>query len=258
LIEGGEVSGQIPWGVDTSPLLSSWSDPCDKTHWVTSFAALQAEIPISHLAKYEAAQEKKGEPEYEKTDTYHLAQNLLASFLNNPAIAPERWWLDKNIPPLSFTPATPLFGNPNIGAFLLGSWSSTRGTPIQPNALPPNVPTPVSEFPSNNDVLDPQTDTAGSVFYWMFPRGLVNSVDSAASYGLPWRIMDGGFQEFIVEKVSEDTARVTWVMVECADLYPDQSDNSMMNYKKMPWILYELHVLYAQILWYGTLRHLGV
>jgi hypothetical protein len=257
LIEGGEVSGHIPWGVDKSPLLSSWSDPSDKTHWVTSFAALQTDVPISSLENYEKSHDRE-KSDLGKTDTYQLAQNLLAAFLKNPAIAPERWWLDKDIPPLSFTPATPLFGNPNIGAFLLGSWSSTRGISIQPDALPPNVPTPVSEFPLNRNVLDPQTDTAGSVFYWMFPRGLVNSVDKAASYGLSWRIMDGGFQEFIVEKVSEDTARVTWVMVECADLYPDQNDKSMRNYKKMPWILYELHVLYAQILWSGTLRHLGV
>ncbi|KAL2797369.1 hypothetical protein BJX66DRAFT_334988 [Aspergillus keveii] len=257
LIEGGEVSGQIPWGVDKSPLLSSWSDPSDKTHWVTSFAALQTDVPVSSLENYEKSHDRE-KADLGKTDTYELAQNLLAAFLKNPAIAPERWWLDKDVPPLSFTPATPLFGNPNIGAFLLGSWSSTRGISIQPDALPPNLPTPISEFPSNRDVLDPQTDTAGSVFYWMFPRGLVNSVDKAASYGLSWRIMDGGFQEFIVEKVSEDTARVTWVMVECADLYPDQNDKSVRDYKKMPWILYELHVLYAQILWYGTLRHLGV
>jgi hypothetical protein len=237
--------------------LSSWSDPSDKTHWVTSFATLQTEIPISHLANYETFCDK-GEVKSDESDTYHLAQNLLAAFLNNPAIAPERWWLDKDIPPLSFTPASPLFGNPNIGAFLLGSWSSTTGTSIQPDALPLNVPTPVSEFPSNRDVLDPQTESAGSVMYWMFPRGLVNSIDRAASYGSPWRIMDGGYQEYIVEKVSEDTARLTWVMVECADLYPDRNDKSVRDYKKMPWILYELHVLYAQILWYGTLRHLGV
>ncbi|KAL2855656.1 hypothetical protein BJX68DRAFT_264012 [Aspergillus pseudodeflectus] len=258
LIEGGEVSGQTPWGADKSSLLSSWADHGNKTHWVSSFAALQTEIPISSLANYDTFHRNEGEVKSDKSDTYNLAQNLLAAFLNNPAIAPERWLLDKDIPPLSFTPATLLFGNLNIGAFLLGSWSSARRISIQPDALPPNAPTPVSGFPSNSDVLNTRTDGAGTVLYWMFPRGLVNSVDRAASYGMPWRIMDGGFQEFIVEKVSEDTARVTWVMVECADLYPGGSKTSARNCKKLPWILYELHVLYAQILWYGTLRQLGV
>jgi hypothetical protein len=238
--------------------LSSWADHGNKTHWVSSFAALQTEIPISSLANYDTFHRNEGEVKSDESDTYNLAQNLLAAFLNNPAIAPERWLLDKDIPPLSFTPATLLFGNLNIGAFLLGSWSSTKGISIQPDALPPNAPTPVSGFPSNSDILDTRTDAAGSVLYWMFPRGLVNSVDRAGSYGMPWRIMDGGFQEFILEKVSEDTARVTWVMVECADLYPGGSKTSARNYKKLPWILYELHVLYAQILWYGTLRQLGV
>ncbi|KAJ0421476.1 hypothetical protein BJY00DRAFT_282309 [Aspergillus carlsbadensis] len=260
LIEEGEISGQIPWGADKSPLLSSWSDPSDKTHWVSSFAALQTEIPISSLTNYKPFYEKKDEAKSESPDTYHLAQTLLAAFVNNPRIAPERWLLDKDVPPLSFTPSTLLFGNSKMGAFLLGSWSSTRGISIQPpaDALPPNTPTPVSEFPSNSDVLDTRADAACNVMYWMFPRGMVSSIDRAASYGMPWRIMDGGYQEYIVEKVSEDTARVTWVMVECADLYPDESGKSVRNYKKLPWILYELHVIYAQILWSGVLRQLGV
>ncbi|KAL2827285.1 hypothetical protein BJY01DRAFT_255740 [Aspergillus pseudoustus] len=259
LVEEGESVNHTAWGMNKSTTLSSWSDAHNQTHWVTSFAALQTEIPISSLASYEKVI-TKNQTDPEKSDTLYLAQNLLAAFLNGRATGLEPRFLDKDVPPLSFTPGSHLFGqSTSMGAFLLGSWSSLKAISVQPDALPSTPLMPVSAFPSNSDTIDNQADAAGTVMYWMFPRGVVNSLDKAASYGLPWRAMDGGFQEYIVEKVSDETARVTYVMVECGNLYPSESSSkSARDYKKIPWLFYELHVLYAQILWYKMLRQLGV
>ncbi|KAL3458367.1 hypothetical protein BJX64DRAFT_302024 [Aspergillus heterothallicus] len=258
LLEDSEPLSNTAWGMGNSVLLSSWSDANNKTHWVSSFAALQSEVPLSMLANYQSS---PNEPDMKdrREDAHPLAQNLLAAFLNGRATGPEGRFLDEDVPPLSFSPGSHLFGrSTSMGAFLLGSWSSKEEIHVQPSALPSAVPPPVSGFPSNNDILDKKADTAGTVMYWMFPCGLVKSIDRAASRGLPWRVMDGGFQEYIVEKISDDTARITYVMVESGNLYPGNSDQGAENFKKLPWLFYELHELYAQILWYKTLRQLGV
>ncbi|GIJ97912.1 hypothetical protein Aspvir_000018 [Aspergillus viridinutans] len=75
---------------------------------------------------------------------------------------------------------------------------------------------------------------------WIFTCiSSLDAVDKAASYGLPWRFMDGGFQEFIVEKVSDETARVTYISFECSNLHP--GGQSTMDFKMLPWLPYEIH-----------------
>ncbi|KAL2869487.1 uncharacterized protein BJX67DRAFT_379040 [Aspergillus lucknowensis] len=264
LIESGKRTPEIPWGMDNSTVLSPWPGSDDnsssKTHWISSFVALQSDIPISALTNY-ARTHKTDEPNGQAHDTHHLAQTLLAAFVNGRATGPETWLLDKreDLPRLSFSPGTPLFGDPKgVGAFLLGSWSSTRGIAIQPKALPFDSPRPVSEFSSNSEALDTRADAAGTVMYWKASDSLINAVDRAASYGLPWRSMQGGFQEYIVEKLSDETARVTYITIECTNLHPGSNGDAERDYKKLPRLIYELHVLYAQILLYKTLRQLEV
>ncbi|KAF7177803.1 hypothetical protein CNMCM7691_006237 [Aspergillus felis] len=253
LVENGEAVPKSVWGMEKSALLTSWSGG-DKTRWVPSFAALQADVPVSLLAEYGAFHSEKSNAE--KDDAHHLMHNLVAAFLDARSAGPEAWFLDKEVPPLSFAPGSLLFGDQaTMGAFMLGTWSTNRKTSIQPQALGPEAPEPCSEFPSNRDAIqDSPTDTAGAVMYWKFPDGLVRTVDKAASYGLPWRFMDGGFQEFIVEKVSDETARVTYISVECSNLHPGRQ--STRDFKMLPWLAYEVHVLYAQLLWHNTVMQL--
>ncbi|RHZ64943.1 uncharacterized protein CDV56_108624 [Aspergillus thermomutatus] len=252
LVESGEAGPKTVWGMEKSALLASWSGG-DKTRWVPSFAALQADVPISLLAGYGAFH---SEHDGDKDDAHHLMQNLVAAFLDARAAGPEAWFLDKEVPPLSFAPGSLLFGDQaSLGAFMLGTWSTTRETSVHPQALGPKAPEPSSEFPSNRDAIqDSPTDTAGAVIYWKFPDVLVRTVDKAASYGLPWRFMDGGFQEFIVEKVSDEKARVTYISVECSNLHP--RGQSTRDFKMFPWLAYEAHVLYAQLLWHNTVMQL--
>lgn len=254
LVEGtGETTTQTPWGMEKSTLLASWPGG-DKTRWIPSFAALQVEVPVSVLAGYGAFRDNDNDDN--KDDAYHLMQNLVAAFLDARAAGPEAWLLDEAVPPLSFAPASLLFGDQtSLAAFMLGTWSSTRGTFIQPLALPREAPEPSAEFPSNRDVIEgSRTDTAGAVMYWNFPEGMVGTVDKAASYGFPWRFMQGGFQEFIVEKLSDEKARVTWVMVECSNLHP--LGQSTRDFKKSPRLSYEVHILYAQSLLYNAVEQL--
>jgi hypothetical protein len=74
--------------------------------------------------------------------------------------------------------------------------------------------------------------------------------------------MDGGFQEFVVEKISDETARLTYICVECGRLCPDDTGAGELegrkawDFKKLPWLGYELHVLYAQWLLWNTVRRL--
>lgn len=255
LLESGEIVPKPVWGMDKSVLLASWSGG-DKTHWVPSFVALQADIPVSLLAEYGAFQSKKSNVK-EQEDAQVLMQNLVAAFLDARAKGPETWFLDKEVPALSFTPGSLLFGNQaTMGAFMLGSWSTTRKTFIEGlQTLTSEATEPCSEFPSNREAIqDSPIDTAGTVMYWKFPNGLVRAADKAASYGLSWRFMDGGFQEYIVEKVSDETARVTYITIECSNLYP--CGQATRDFKMMPWLAYELHVLYAQILWRNTMKQL--
>ncbi|KAJ5724112.1 hypothetical protein N7488_002147 [Penicillium malachiteum] len=144
---------------------------------------------------------------------------------------------------------------------MFGAWSSRLNDSIQPSALPAGAPIPKSFFPSNEALLanaahDPsQPESAGTVIYWKAPSYLLNAFNKAASYGLPWRVMDGGWQEFIVEKISEDTARVTYITLECYDVHPGGGQETR-SFKHMPWLAYEPHVLYAQSLLIRTVRQL--
>ncbi|KAL5044731.1 hypothetical protein BDW71DRAFT_198841 [Aspergillus fruticulosus] len=119
---------------------------------------------------------------------------------------PEAWLPDEKVPPLSFAPGSLLFGDQaNMGAFMLGTW-----------ILRPDIPEPCSEIPSNGEAIgDRPMGTAGT----------------AASYGLLWRLMDGEFREFIVEK-------------------------STVDFKNLPLLAYGIHVLYAQLLWHQIVMRL--
>ncbi|KAK3335176.1 hypothetical protein B0T19DRAFT_2202 [Cercophora scortea] len=271
----GEPSPKPSWGLESSTLLSSWKHSCDdeddesksdsnrnleNTHWIPSFVALQADVPLAPLAQYRKS-ESKGDPIREDDDdVLSLAEHFLAAFLDARAAGPEAWFLDNDVPPLSFTPGSHLFGNnAGLGAFLLGTWSSspTQSKHFQPPDLPPSVPCPVSEFPSNKAVIlykAGNTAAAGTIMYWKVPEETVRASDRLAAWGPPWRLMLGGFQEFIVEKVSETTARVTYVSVESAHLHP--GGTSKRDFKRVPWVGYRLHVLYAQVLLYKTTRRL--
>ncbi|KAL4899058.1 hypothetical protein BDW74DRAFT_164064 [Aspergillus multicolor] len=257
-------------GAEKSVLLSKWpgvSGPGgaitstaseNKTHWVTSFVALQADVPVKQLEGYgSSTQGQDASPSRVTNDAYGLSRNFLTTFLDARTKGVEAFFLDRDVPQLSFTPGSLLFGRGgSMGAFMLGSWSSSRGLPLHRPILSARTPHPVSDFPSNKSTLCVTTgtapDTAGSLIYWRFPRGFVDTVNEAASYGLPWRLMDGGFQEFIVERISDETARVTYITIECGDMYPGGQEQR--DFKKSPWFMYELHVVYAQVLLWRTLR----
>jgi hypothetical protein len=219
---------------------------------VTSLVALQVDVPIAQLERYGIS--KIG-------DAYDLSRNLFSAFLDARARGLDAWFLDKDVPQLSFTPGSLLFGRSySAGAFMLGNWSSARRIQLEQPILPAETASPVCEFrPSKAMItasnINTETDAAGTVLYWKFPRRLVGQVDKAASYGIPWRLMDGGFQEFIVEKISDETAKVTYVTVECGNMYP--GGQRERDFKKMPWWLYELHAAYAQILLWKTMKLIG-
>lgn len=245
-----ETFGPTPQGTEKSSLLAAWSGGETK-RWISSFTAIQTEIPVSLLAGYGTALGG-----CEKVDAYLLMQKFVAAFLDARAKGPEGWLLDEGVPPLSLEPGSLLFGKrTSLVAFMLGTWSSTHGTFMDSSALPPDADEPSSEFPSNRAVVQESAiDVAGAVLYWKFPIGVVESVDQAASYGFPFRLMEGGFQEFIVEKVSNEKSRVTYVMVECSNLYP--RDQLKRDFKMMPKLAYNAHVLYAQSLLYGAVKHM--
>ncbi|KAH8700932.1 hypothetical protein BGW36DRAFT_460013 [Talaromyces proteolyticus] len=249
------TSHTTSWGIQHSTLLKPWppGNDEDKTRWIPSFAALRAEIPVSLLAEYGRC---RHECENKKHDAEYLMRNLVAAFLDARAAGLEARLMDRGVPPLSFAPASLLFGDKSgPGAFMLGTWSTTLGKSLELPDLPSGAPEPSSEFPSNKDVVEASSiDTAGAVIYWRFPDSLFNAVDRAASFGMPWRLMEGGFQEFIVEKISDEMAVVTYVMVECSNLYP--RGQSVKDFKMMPKLFYEAHVLYAQSLLYNTVKQL--
>ncbi|KAL4745385.1 hypothetical protein BDW72DRAFT_186768 [Aspergillus terricola var. indicus] len=258
IVESSDRASGSAWGTDKSVLLPAWPDSSGigrephKTHWVTSFVALQVDVPIAQLERYGTSR---------SGDAYDLSRNLLSAFLDARARGVEAWFLDKDVPQLSFTPGSLLFGRPHsTGAFMLGSWSSARRIQLEHPFLPLETATPVCEFRPSKAMFtannfDTETDGAGTVFYWKFPRCLVDRVDRAASYGIPWRLMDGGFQEFIVERISDETARVTYATIECGYMYPNGQRTK--DFKKMPWWMYEMHVVYAQILLWKTVKQIG-
>ena len=137
--------------------------------------------------------------------------------------------------------------------------------------LPRDGPLPGTEFPlhSNTDPAEEKAKAeaaaaaaAGAVFYWSFRIRMVQAIDRAATRGtIPWRVMEGGFQEFMVEKISQETARLTYICVECGRLCPEVDagageGRNAWDFKKLPWLGYELHVLYAQWLLWNTVRRL--
>ncbi|EPE37027.1 hypothetical protein GLAREA_09190 [Glarea lozoyensis ATCC 20868] len=246
LIDGTTVTAAYtPHGLQNGGLLSSWSGRKQHDRWIHSFSALQIELPTSLLAGYRG--------DASKDDAETLMRNFLHAFLIARSNGPDGWLLDKEVPPLSFEPGSHLYGNhDSFIAFLLGTWNSTRGNTrgLQPTCLPAAAFEPSARFPSNAALVqESPTDSAGAVMYWHNPVSLVKRVDKAADYGLPWRFMLGGFQEWIVEKVSDDKVRVTYVMLECSETRPE--------FKHMPAPGYEAHVLYGQYLLDGAVREMN-
>ena len=244
-----------PMGCDKpSGLLSAWPNAGlltgkggTKTRWIPSFVALQTEVPVSLLASY-GGDSKAADPE-------SLMRNLMAAFLDARARGPDAWLLDRKVPPRSFEPGSHLFGDRGgLGAVMLGTWSSRLKTALQPRALRPDVPQPTCEFPSNEAVVSRTPSSAGGVIYWNFPASVVQGVDTAASYGMPWRLMEGGFQEFVVQKISDETARVTYICVEASNLHP--RGQARKDFKRPPWLFYEAHVAYAQVLLLRAVRQM--
>lgn len=134
IIESSERAPGSPWGTDKSVLLSEWPGSngikreTQKTHWVTSLVALQADVPVAQLERYGIC---------EVGDAYDLSRNLFSAFLDARARGLEAWFLDKNVPQLSFTPGSLLFGRPHsAGAFMLGNWSSARRIQLDQPILP--------------------------------------------------------------------------------------------------------------------------
>ncbi|KAK0653147.1 hypothetical protein B0T16DRAFT_407497 [Cercophora newfieldiana] len=257
LIDSGQATPQPAWGLPNSRLVPSWpdadGDDTTLTHWIPSFAAVQVEIPASLLS---AASLEFPHAGADNNDRSLLAdvKKVVAAFLNARAAGVEPWILDRDVPPLEFTPGHHLFGtHPEPGAFLLGLWRSEGGVVegLDPAGLPRGAPRPVAAFPSNAVVLgtrDGVHDSAGLVLYWMVAGKWMDKLNraSAALY-LPGHFMQGGFQEFIVERVEEKTVRVTYVSVEA-------SQRKVSG--RLPWLLYEMHVMYAQSLLLGAVRRL--
>lgn len=299
----------LAWGLEDLqrvPLLASWpgtsandNNPGVKAHHITSFVALQAEIPASFLEGYVSTRKRSNSHHAKKTGndrngTSRLAENFLAAFLDAMATNPERWFLDgKDLPPLSFKPGTQIAGGRNansglFGAFMLGTWSSTAGAEksldTDSSVLPPNVTRlPVTNFPSNEHAIsstnptDGKEDAAGAVFYYRFTERFILAIDKINSWvGLPWTTLEGGYQEFIVERIpgNDQMVRVSYVPVECAALawYSSKSifstdreglavgsdaGNSKEGYLMgLPWVFYEAHVFYAKFLLWNAIRHL--
>ncbi|KAJ5658255.1 uncharacterized protein N7484_001904 [Penicillium longicatenatum] len=253
-----------PWGGEKSGPLPSWSEASSgdrKSRWLSSYVAVQVDVPVALLESYtsEARESVSAKSDKEPRSADGMARNLIAAFLDARSTGPDGWLIDRNVPPRTYMPGSHLFGEaPGLSAFMFDSWSSTLTSGIQPTVLPASAPVPSSFFPSNEALLASRDlslpESAGTVIYWKFPVGAVNAFNKAASYGWPWRVMEGGWQEFIVEKISEETARVTYVALECSDLHP--GDQTPRDFKRMPWLAYEAHVLYAQSLLLHTVRQL--
>jgi hypothetical protein len=140
----------------------------------------------------------------------------------------------------------------------MGLWSNVLGKSITPLAIHATAPKPVADFPSNRDTLqqgDGEKPVAGSVLYWRAGQRAVQLVDRVAGLArLPWRLMEGGFQELIVERVGDGKVRVSYVSVEASTCR--QTEAQGREWKRLPWLLYELHVMYAQALLAGAARQL--
>lgn len=262
--DSSDLAVPKPWGGDKSGPLPSWSEASSgdrKSRWLSSYVAVQVDVPVTLLASYTSEARKDGLTlnENESRSADGMARNLIDAFLDARSHGPDGWLIDRKVPPRSYMPGSHLFGeSTGLGAFMFDSWSTRSKSAIQPSVLPASAPVPSSSFPSNEALLTSKDlslpESAGTVIYWKFPSGAVNAFKSATSYGWPWRVMEGGWQEFIVEKISEETARVTYLALECSDLHPD--GQMSRDFKGMPWLAYEAHVLYAQSLLLRTVRQL--
>lgn len=59
----------------------------------------------------------------------------------------------------------------------------------------------------------------------------------------------------VVERVSEQMMRVTYVSVEAGDMHlGGDSEGEGGNFGRSPWLLYEMHVRYAQSLLLGAVK----
>jgi hypothetical protein len=253
------------WGMQRSCLLPSWSDT-RLTHWIPSIVAIQIETPVSLLAGYKSADKDPStdaspDPSHatddRPNDVDHLMRNLVAAFLDARTWRPDGLLLDRNVPSLSFEAGSHLFGDrSSLAAYMFGTWSSKRGSLIHLPALPTDVPVPCSGFPSGESFapMESSIESAGTVLYWNFPDSVIQKSNKAASYGLPWRLMDGGFQEFVVEKISDEKARVTYISVECSNLYPHHQVDR--DFKRPSKLMYEVHVSYGQALLLDTISQL--
>lgn len=254
-VETGEPANTPAWGLDSSILIRSWpGDDNTLTHYIPSFVAVQVDIPARLLDRGDASIHRNNPVPLERVKT------IVTAFLKARASGPEPWILDRDVPPLEFTPGHHLFGSvPEPGAFLLGTWSSNSRSrqAIKPSRLPGTAPPPVACFPSNRELVrDDGPHSAGLVLYWRAGQGSVKALNRGlVGLGLPWQFMVGGFQEFIVESVDEEAARLTYVSVEASSRI--SVDAGMKSLGRLPWLLYELHVMYAQSLLLGAVKHLA-
>jgi hypothetical protein len=240
------------WGLGQTRLLPSWppsEDSTRMTHWIPSFVAVQMELPEEILIGNSRIPETSG-------DVLPLAKSLLAAFLDARAAGPEPWILDRDVPSLSFAPGHRLFGvTPEPGAFLLGTWSNVSGEHIDPLAVPDSAPRPVAAFPSNREAVKQASNerpAAGSVLYWRAGQMGVEMLYRVAGLAFP----EGGFQELIVEMVAVGKVRVSYVSAEVATCRQEEGQEEQRELRRLPWPLYELHVMYAQSLLTGAARQL--
>ncbi|KAJ6109613.1 hypothetical protein N7486_001848 [Penicillium sp. IBT 16267x] len=262
--ESSDSEAPKPWGGEKSGLLPSWSEASSgdrKSRWLSSYVAVQVDVPVALLSSYTNETRKGGSAmsANEPRSADSMARNLFAAFLDARSGGPDGWLIDRNVPPRTYMPGSHLFGeSTGLAAFMFDSWSSRLASAIRPSVLPASASVPSSFFPSNEALLASRDlslpESAGSVIYWKVSSGAVNAFNRAASYGWPWRVMDGGWQEFMVEKISEETARVTYLVMECSDVHP--GGQMSRDFKRMPWLMYEAHVLYAQSLLLRTVRQL--
>jgi len=189
-------------------------------------------------------------------DVLPLAKSLLAAFLDARAAGPEPRILDRDVPPLSWTPGHLLFGvTPEPGAFLLGIWSNVSGEHIDPLAVPDSAPRPVAAFPSNREVVKQmgnELPAAGSVLYWRAGQVGGKLLDWMAGLAFP----KGGFQELIVERVADGKVRVSYVSAEVTTCRQEEGREEKSELRRLSWPLYELHVMYAQSLLAGAAMQL--
>ncbi|KAK0736504.1 hypothetical protein B0T21DRAFT_181324 [Apiosordaria backusii] len=263
VLERGFVSFLSPWSDNITPptVKSGGDDERQKTHWIPSFLALEVDLPVELLSGYPSDNKaSKGERE----EIPHLSQTFLRAFLDARSEGLEAYYLvDRDVPPLTlFEPGRRLFGREvGLGAFLLGTWFDTRGggKSLRDGKFPKGVAqVPVCEGPSNTlreRWNEEDKEVAAAVMYWRAPDSAVAMVDNVAvKYGIPWRLMEGGFQEYMVERVDEKRVRLVYVTLEAQSLYPDGVKER--NFRKISRLGYWGHGVYGQWLLWKTVKRL--